>query len=612
MDRVLLRLLVPSLLGLALLAGPARAQLSPGPLSEAHRAFDSPTQCFQCHPRGGNGVMSRRCLDCHREVAWMRSQGRGFHARDGKGDCTKCHPDHAGRDFPLVKWDEGSAERFDHARTGFVLKGKHADVACAKCHAPAHQRSGAVPLMKKKDHARSFLGLETTCLSCHKDPHRAQLGADCTKCHDERQFKPPLGFDHARSAFPLTGKHAPLACDKCHRMPQFATAVDDSGRVIPQWKPLPHADCTPCHKDPHAGRFQKACASCHRTDSFQTIDAKGFDHDKTRYPLRGRHAQVACSKCHDPKVGFGQKPRFETCKDCHKDAHAGAATLAGKPADCAACHTVAGFDTPAYTVAMHQQSPWPLAGRHATVPCASCHAKQAPGTEATYGPARVLIRPTRARCADCHRDPHDGRFAPGGPRARAQDCLACHTADAWRPSLFGVGTHGQARFALDGAHRATPCATCHAELKAPPAASSKRSEPGRPLTFAENKSDCIECHTDPHRGQFAKRKDKGACTGCHTTEHFAPAERFDHVRDASYRLEGAHLRTACSGCHRPEAVPGGGTMIRYKGTPTRCDACHAPGIAPLRNPSSHRLVRASRDAPLAARTGEVRHASRID
>ncbi len=581
--RALFVALLAALLGGAV---PARAQLSPGPLASAHEAFDNPTRCFQCHPRGGQGSMDERCLACHKEVDWMKTRGRGFHARDGKGACAKCHPDHGGRGFALVKWDEGAPERFDHARTGYPLAGKHAELACAKCHLPKFQRSAAVAFIQKKDHATSWLGLETDCASCHADPHRGQLGTRCTQCHNERAWKPALGFDHARTAYPLTGKHVPLACEKCHLMPQFTSARDEKGAPVPQWKPLPFKDCTPCHKDPHNGRFQKNCSSCHRTESFASIDPRGFDHEKTRYPLRGKHVAVACAKCHDPKTAWGQKPKFAACADCHKDQHAGTATLAGKVVDCASCHGVEGFDRPAYTVAMHQGSAYPLAGRHVTVDCDKCHGRQPAGSEARFGAARVLMRPAHARCTDCHLDPHGGRFAAGGARARAKDCLACHTAAAFRPSQFDIAVHAQTTFPLAGAHRATPCVACHQELKAAPSTSTllAAAKSARPLRFAESRSACVECHADPHAGQFAKRKDKGACQGCHTDEHFAPADRFSHDRDSAFKLEGAHARVACAACHRPERR-GDATFVPYQGVPTRCEACHAPGIAPLKTTS---------------------------
>ena len=118
-------------LALAWMLAPARAhaQISPGPLARAHGALDEPSLCFKCHARGGG--MTERCLACHTAIAAQRAGGRGVHGREAREkDCAGCHPDHAGRDFDLVRWDEGAAERFDHRRAGYPLTGKHAALAC--------------------------------------------------------------------------------------------------------------------------------------------------------------------------------------------------------------------------------------------------------------------------------------------------------------------------------------------------------------------------------------------------------------------------------------------------------------------------------------------------
>ena len=57
----------------------------------------------------------------------------------------------------------------------------------------------------------------------------------------------------------------------------------------------------------------------------------------------------------------------------------------------------------------HSKTRYPLLGRHASVPCQTCHVKPA-----------TLVHLKYARCADCHRDPHKPLFA-------TEDCAACHT-----------------------------------------------------------------------------------------------------------------------------------------------------------------------------------------
>ena len=48
-----------------------------------------------------------------------------------------------------------------------------------------------------------------------------------------------------------------------------------------------------------------------------------FDHSKTKYPLQGKHAQVACTACH-LNGDFKKQLPFANCKDCHTpDPHKG-------------------------------------------------------------------------------------------------------------------------------------------------------------------------------------------------------------------------------------------------------------------------------------------------
>ncbi len=574
---------LPALL-LALIAvatpwlGLAYAQVSPGPLSTAHAALDSPLQCLQCHGKGGAMAdMDARCLACHKEVAWMRTAQRGFHARVSAKNCASCHPDHGGRDFELVIWDEGAAAKFDHRRAGFVLEGKHASLACAACHKPALQKSPATALIQKKHHATSWLGLQTACADCHTDVHRGQLGVKCQTCHTHTKWKPAPGFDHAHSDYPLTGAHVQFDCMKCHAAAQFVKATDAKGLPVPQWKPIPHADCTPCHRDPHAGRFKGACEACHVTTDFHTISRTGFDHNQTRYPLKGKHAQVACANCHDPAHGgFGAKPKFAQCADCHADAHNGTATLAGKVADCATCHGVSGFSGPSYTAAMHQQSAYPLEGAHATADCSGCHRKlpASDASAAALGSARVMLRPKFGACVDCHGDPHAGRFSAPNPRARKAECVACHNMSAYSPSKFDGRMHAECAFPLEGAHMSVPCQACHAELKSPRSKTSLRGGELRALSFESKQRLCADCHQSPHGTQFAGRKDHGACTSCHGVEAFVPTDRFNHDRDSQFKLDGAHKTTPCASCHESRPDKSGHAFASYVPTPTRCEACH--------------------------------------
>jgi hypothetical protein len=403
------------------------------------------------------------------------------------------------------------------------------------------------------------------------------------------------GFDHAKTRYPLTGAHARVECKACHANARVSTARDSTGAFLAQWKPLAFAECSACHSDPHEGRFGAECAKCHVSSNFHTIDRATFDHERTRYPLRGEHTRVACSGCHDAKRAFGKKPKFGACRDCHADAHAGTAfatsamgaPLRGQPirsGSCEACHTVDGFRPSTFSVARHDSTAYPLTGRHRETRCEGCHPKGpvVPRVEEALGSARVLLHPKAGACTDCHADPHAGRMTdrdrrrPASGRAVTDACLECHSVEGFRPARVDAAVHAAFAFPLEGAHRAVPCLTCHKELATPPSASSiVGSTSLRPLRFEIPQRGCRDCHENPHGNQFEARPDGGACEGCHGLDAFSPAGRFDHERDASFRLEGAHARTPCASCHPKRTTGSGDARVVYRPISGKCESCHA-------------------------------------
>ena len=565
------------LIAVALLPSRATAQLSPGPLSRAHASLDSPLGCTQCHG-GRRESTTQRCLACHREIAWMRTQDRGYHAREGKGECASCHPDHAGRDFALIKWPSGSVSRFDHAAAGWPLEGKHRDVSCASCHTPEYRVSPAAKVSPREAGPR-WVGLEQRCTSCHVDPHRSALGNDCNSCHGLAGWKPATRFDHDSTSYPLTGAHTKVTCDACHLAARLSPKTDAAGELVPVFKPVPASDCASCHADPHRGRLTGRCATCHVTADFHTVRRAEFRHDLTRYPLAGKHRQVACASCHVGYPATIARPPFATCAACHTDPHGGRATLSGKATDCAACHVVEGFTPSTFTVAAHQRTAFPLGGRHATARCASCH------KTLTAGGKRIVadLRPAATRCADCHVDPHGSQLVG---RADRGACEGCHTvAIGWRPSVFTREAHATLRLPLDGRHADIACSACHGPERPglpalPRAALGTAGVAIRPLEVT-----CASCHRNPHRDALPNVQD---CASCHGTRAFRPSTIgvAAHAR-LRFPLEGAHRAVPCTECHRelsrPARFRSAETLLlaRPRDTsrvdlraPTSCAGCH--------------------------------------
>ncbi len=660
----------------------ASAQISPGPLSRAHKALEGAANCAQCHSLS-RAPMSTSCLNCHKDVKSMLDAKRGYHARlpaAQRLECASCHPDHAGADFSLIAWPGENRTRFDHRQAGWALDGKHADAKCESCHVMKF-RTAPVAALSKRVTGTPWIGLENTCASCHQrdDAHDGALKGGCEKCHDAKTWTAAPKFSHADARYQLTGKHTNVKCDACHQNARLALKVNADGEKRSLFRPLAFGKCSDCHADPHKGRIRETCTTCHETLGWESVNKRGFNHNATRYPLLGKHAMVACASCHGranerptptfsacaschadshrgeagksrdcaschrvegfapatfttvehaatayplegrhatvacsvchtteratptttpgttgivPSKGYVRlKMRATSCASCHLDAHAGQAAVRATNAGCAACHTVNGFAPSTMTAASHASFRFALSGAHATTACAACHSterKGLPPIAGAVGKAKFAFALADTACASCHVDPHAGRYAVGGTRA-SLNCSSCHSTGKFRPSIITTDAHKALGYALEGAHRSVPCAECHRELSAPGGRSTlKLAAVGTPaLPFAQARSTaCTTCHVDVHNAQFARRKDRGSCEGCHTIAHFSGADRFDHDKQTKFALAGAHAKVACARCHG--VIPGSSSATpesarrQYAGISTACESCHAAKPAEAR------------------------------
>ena len=112
--------------------------------------------------------------------------------------------------------------QFDHAKAKFQLTGAHRTVECARCHVNKRRSrassSRRAPTATSRRTARCF-------------------GPDCTVCHTTDTWRTQK-VDHARTAFPLTGAHATVACATCHvgRPSRCASSSADVPR-LPRRRP---------------------------------------------------------------------------------------------------------------------------------------------------------------------------------------------------------------------------------------------------------------------------------------------------------------------------------------------------------------------------------------
>jgi len=437
-------------------------------------------KCGNCHTSGYRGT-PKECFSCH--------QNDDQHNGQFGTNCARCHVTSAWSDV-----------NFDHSETGFVLTGRHFNVACTACHV-----NGV------------YKGTATICYACHKadDHHNGQFGTECSTCHNTSGWA-NVSFDHATTGFPLTGSHKAVNCLSCH--------------VNGKFKGTP-TNCFACHAsdDHHNGQFGTDCAACHNTSGWGNAT---FDHSSTGFPLTGQHNNVNCQACHTTGVFKGAPMNCYAChaSDDHHNGQFGT--------DCAACHTTSGWGNVTFN---HANTNFPLTGRHTTVNCQSCH------TNGVY-------KGTPTNCYACHAsdDHHNGQFGTS--------CGSCHTTNSWGGATFD---HSNTGFPLVGKHSNLACSNCHSNgvYQGTPTNcyACHASNDHHNGQFGTN---CGSCHTPSGWGNVNFDHNNTAfplvgkhtgvsCNGCHSNGVYqgTPTECYAcHAQDDAHNGRNG---TNCGECHTP-------------------------------------------------------------
>lgn len=188
-------------------------------LGGAHLA----TPCVSCHRKEERWAfrnIGKACIDCHENI--HRDHITEKYLPDN--DCTRCHTDES--------WDVYG--KFDHATTGFELKGAHQRAGCSVCH---------FPVGTDKIKVQKFSELDVKCISCHENVHGDQFesegATDCVRCHGYEKWD-RSNFNHDNARFRLEGAHVQVDCNKCHPAVENARGVNiqyRTGKLL----------CTDCH-----------------------------------------------------------------------------------------------------------------------------------------------------------------------------------------------------------------------------------------------------------------------------------------------------------------------------------------------------------------------------
>jgi hypothetical protein len=292
-------------------------------------------------------------------------------------------------------------------------------------------------------------------------------------------------------------------------------------------------------RSPH-GALAIPCENCHTSGGWRPIrPVPEFDHNKTKYQLRGMHEKVQCTRCHI-------KPVFtdagKNCQDCHADIH-----RRKMGANCAQCHTVLGWQIGTQQIKDHQNR-FPLFGAHAAVPCEQCH----------KGVAVAQYQGLSTACASCHLKDYQKAVNPNHASAGfSTTCNLCHSADTWLRVKFD---HNATGFPLTNGHANVPCQQCHINNN-------------YNLQIAPTDCGNSGCHltkwrqtTTPVHSAAGPAFAVANCANCHTTKGWDSAS-FDHA-GTGFALTGTHaspVPTPCSACH---------VSNNYSLNSSDCMGCH--------------------------------------
>jgi hypothetical protein len=473
-------------------------------------------------------------------------------------DCVSCHT--------LAGWTPLRKDvQFDHDRTGFRLDDKHGQVACGSCH-------GTLRFARESTRPRE-------CASCHTDVHAGRFGRDCTGCHDAQSFMKAAGPQaHARSSLPLSGAHAAVPCESCHRDAQNGSFTALDTRCMSCHQADYQAVQLPSHSE---ASFPQECTQCHSTLSWQ-----GAQFDHAAFQLTGPHRTAGCTACHagsGNQLIFPRPSSTQDCVACHRadydEEHAGS----GFPTTCLSCHrSPASWDDAQFEHATVSNG-YTLLGAHIRATCGSCHV--AAGGGLLFSPAPASPQ----ECVACHNPDYQREHTSSGyPTV----CMTCHDNDAWANAVFRhdapatldcVSCH---RTDYDRAHTgtgySTTCRGCHASTTTWQGATISHDR--FPLTGPHGALACASCHAPPNNALiYPVPSSPNDCVACHRSDY----DREHSGSGFSTNCQSCHAGSTWSGATFDHAAVARGFALRERHAQLPCTACHAPDGRPLFSPAGN-------------------------
>ncbi len=235
------------------------------------------------------------------------------------------------------------------------------------------------------------------------------------------------------------------------------------------------------------------CVACHTAEGWRVVT---FDHSRTGFALEGRHRDLTCRACHSTSTFADPVPR--ACSACHRDVHLG--RLGQR---CQDCHEPTSWATHTFGPDAHRRTSFPLTGRHALLPCESCHGDRRD---------RGFNRPS-PRCLGCHQADWE-RASSGAAEVNheqagfSQDCRACHST--WRFSPASFPAHEECFAIRSGPHAGIRCRDCHSSIP--------QVSPATAFTCTTDTANCLRCHgnvASEHQGVAGFAMVNRRCYECH-------------------------------------------------------------------------------------------------
>lgn len=275
-------------------------------------------------------------------------------------------------------------------------------------------------------------------------------------------------------------------------------------------------------KSPHGQNFNLDCAICHVTENWKVIKKNGYNHDLTKFPLRGQHTTVDCRKCHTD-LDFSKAKT--DCNSCHTDVHQ---NTVGN--DCARCHTTVSWII-TNVKNLHNQSGFPLRGMHQTADCYRCHTSA----------SSLKFENVRTDCFSCHKTEYNstsGKSFDHKVLGFGTDCERCHNNNGVTWKTDGRG-FDHSFFPLSGGHN-LDCVECHKN-------GNYRVKLSSECTSCHGGKKTIASGTIPAHNTIFSRY---SCNECHSNQTWNSVKFKQH--DSYWGIYSGHHKgtwTKCTDCH---------------------------------------------------------------